>query len=90
MPAGLRKYEKDGFTKGGHEHNWKYAKTVTHAKTGTVAAFEYISKEPHKRKNYRGDDREVEIGPKNFLTRNLLGGRTATSLVIHPDGQFEY
>lgn len=76
--------------KGGHEINWKYAKTVTHAKTATAAAHEYISKEPHKKKVYRSDDREVEIGPRNFLTRNLLGGRTATSLVIHPDGGFEY
>lgn len=48
--------------KGGHEINWKYAKTVTHAKTATAAAHEYISKEPHKKKVYRSDDREVEIG----------------------------
>jgi len=30
VPAGLRKFEKDGFLKGGHEINWKYAKQCTH------------------------------------------------------------
>lgn len=26
VPPGLRKFVKDGFLKGGHEINWKYAK----------------------------------------------------------------
>ena len=90
MPAGLRKFEKDGFLKGGHEINWKYAKQVTHTHQITTAAHEYICTEPHKRKNYRNEDREVITEPKNFLTRPLLKGRTASSMVINPAGNFEY
>lgn len=49
-----------------------------------------MTKSPHKRKNYRNADGEVEIEPVGFLTRPLLKGRTSYSMVIHPEGHFEY
>jgi hypothetical protein len=71
-PPGLRQFEPDPYLKGGHEANWKYAKAVTHKRAISLAADEYMVKEPLKRKSYRTDDREVMIGPRNFTTRPLL------------------
>lgn len=90
QPAGLRKFEKDGFLKGGHEINWKYAKNVTHAKTLIGAANEYTCVPPEKRKPIKNEEGEVPTGPRNFLTRPLSLGKTASSMVIHPSGHFEY
>ena len=89
-PPGLRIFAKDGFLKGGHELNWKYARQCTHTRANSLASFEYLVKEPIKRKNYRDADGEVEIAPKGFLTRPLLKGRTASTIVIHRDGHFEH
>ena len=90
IPAGLRKFVKDGFLKGGHEINWKYAKTCTHPKALTGAAHEYMVKEVPMKKSFRDADGEVLLAPVGFLTRPLLKGRTAKSMVIHQDGHYAY
>jgi len=90
MVPGIRKFEKDGFLKGGHDLPFKPAKTCTHVRANTVAAFEYIDKAPLPRRNCRNEDKEVIIEPVGFLTKPMLKGKTATSLVIHPDGHYKY
>ena len=90
QPAGLRKFEKDVYLKGGHEHNWKYAKTVTHKKATQSAANEYIESAPPAKKKYKDADGEVITAPRNFYTRPLRPGRTATSLVIDRSSHIEY
>ena len=76
--AGLRKFVKDGFTKGGHDYNFKPAKTVTHAKTGLGAAYENMPNGPPKKRKTRDDDGEVIIEERNFFTNPMKRGRTAS------------
>ena len=74
--AGLRTIVKDGYLKGGHELNFKPAKTCTFKKTQTGAAYEYMEQGPPKKKNYRNEDKEVMTEPKGFLTNPMKKGRT--------------
>ena len=69
----MRTLKKDGFKTGGHELNFKPAKSV-----GLIvgAAFEHITDFKEVKKNFKGADGAVIIGPTNFLTNPPKRGQT--------------
>lgn len=93
QPAGLRTFDKDPYLKGGHEVPFRMAKVVTY-KRGIEDAdgHKYIEEGVEKRKPIKNEDGDVPTGPRNFYTKNLRAGRTATSLVFgdRTVGFYEY
>lgn len=75
--AGLRTLDKQSFEKGGHEKDFFPAKTVTHKKAQHASSHEYL---PHctgsrNKKNFRTEDGDVIIEPRNFYTSNPKKGK---------------
>jgi len=64
------------------------AREVTHQR-GARPVLEFMEEGPIKRAS-KVVDGEVMIGPRNFNVKPMATGRTKTSMVIHPDGHFEY
>ena len=68
--AGLRKYEKSSYLKGGHDKDFVMAKKLTHQKSTHASSYVNLpdGKPGRNPKSYRTKDGDVIIAPVNFLT----------------------
>lgn len=64
----MRELQKDGYKKGGHDFNFKPAKTVQRK---VKADFEHLADEKLVKKNYRDSEGAVITEKPNFVTNPL-------------------
>jgi len=78
-PSGKRWFKRDTYKTGGHETDWRPAKSLTHNKTLMQSAFEWIKEPPHKKKDMRDPENrnEVMTAPTNILNNPMKVGRVA-------------
>jgi hypothetical protein len=67
----MRQFKKDGFRDGGHDFNFKPAKTVQRK---VKADFDHMPEDKFIKKNYRDVDRSVITEKPNFLTNPIKEG----------------
>lgn len=58
---------------GGHEQDFRPAKTVTHDKKNHMASYKYMEDPPLPKKSRKTED-GVETEPRNFLTNPMKKG----------------
>ena len=68
----MRTTEKDGHLKAGHDKNFRPAKTV---KETVTAAYPHETDRVEIQKNFKDEDGNVAIGPRNFLTNPPKQGK---------------
>ena len=65
---------KDGFKKGGHDYNFKPAKTCFERVPRNLS-YAYMEQGGAAKKNYKDEEGAVITGPRNFTTQNPKKGR---------------
>lgn len=82
----MRNTDPQGHIKAGHDKAFKPAKVV---KEPVKAAYNHMSDLDDKKKNFRNEDGEVVIGPRNFLTNPLRVGQTGPGTAFGRDKYIE-
>lgn len=81
-----RSADKEGYLKAGHDKPFKPAKDP--GVKVPKAPYEYKEQGPPPKKNYRDEDKNVIVGPKNILTNPMKEGKIGKN--IYFDGKIDH